>query len=154
MTEVILGSGIPFSLALIAWIVSLLRGAAPERLLTATLLMVAGFGVALHYLHASAGYATVWGNLIIDAAAFGVIGAVALRANRVYPIWVGALQIVKLTSDIWRVWLVRPALSAHFVVDEAAIYLQLAIMALGLASHIARRQHQQNIYPDWVPANS
>lgn len=152
MTEVILNSGIRLALALALYAAAMVRGSAPERILAGTLLATTVLGmIVVRLMDTQLSISACWADLVIDLLAFGVICTTAMRANRVYPVWLGAVQIVKLTSRIWCLALAKPALRAHLMMDAVAFYTQLTIMGLGFAYHVVRSRRLDGGYPDWSP---
>ena len=125
-------------------------GAAPERLLSGALLGLIGLDRACEYwLCDNLGYAAGGVYLAIDLLAFGVIVIVAIRANRLYPLWLGAAQIVRLISHLWRVSLTDPLPRAHELIEGAIFDIELAVMIVGLVCHIHRRRSLGLSYPAW-----
>ncbi len=126
-------------------------GATPERLLSGTLLGLASLDRACdHWLRDNLAYAASGGGyLAVDLLAFGVIIIVAIRANRLYPLWLGAAQIMRLISHLWRVSLTDPLPRAHELIEGAILDIELAVMIVGLACHIHRRRSLGPSYPAW-----
>jgi hypothetical protein len=147
MTDWILSANVPAVLAFALFAVALVRGEAPERILSAALLIVACFGMLCR---AVLGLEAGWAHAGMDALVFVAIASVALYANRLYPTWLGAAQIVKLVSHAWRLSLAKPAALALLIMDHAAFDLQLAVMAIGLAFQIARRKRLPRPYLAWT----
>jgi hypothetical protein len=144
MTRVLFNAEVPASIALLLFVVSLWRGAAPERFLSASLLMAACCKLSCR---AMLPLGAEWEHSGMDAIMFMAIAMVALHANRLYPVWIGAAQIVKLVSHALRLSFDKPPALAYLVIDQAAFDLQLLIMAIGLACHVERRRRS---YPAWV----
>lgn len=129
---------------------ALSRGAAPERILAATLAGMLGVD-QLH--HALLGGSILWreanlGHIVIDCAVFAVVMPVALRANRVYPLWIGAAQMIALLAHAYRLSLTEINRFAYDVMAVIPSYIQLSAMTLGLAFHMWRRK-KLGSYPSW-----
>lgn len=126
------------------------RGAAPERILAATLAGMLGVD-QLH--HALVGGSILWrnanmGHIVIDCAVFAVVVPVALQANRVYPLWIGAAQIIALLAHAYRLSLTEINRFAYDMMAVIPSYIQLAAMTLGLGFHMWRRR-KPGSYPSW-----
>ena len=131
------------------------RGDAPERILGATLAGMLGVD-QLH--HALVGGSILWrnanlGHIAIDCAVFAVVVPVALRANRVYPLWIGAAQLIALLAHIYRLSLTDINRFAYDVMAVIPSYIQLTAMTLGLGFHMSRRKRLGS-YPSWRSSSS
>ena len=134
---------------------ALFRGATPERVLSGALLGLVSLDRACDlWLRDSAGHGTGMGYLAVDLLAFGVIFFVAIRANRLYPLWLGAAQIVRLISHLWRVSLADPLPRAHALFESAIVDIELAVLFVGLACHVHRQRRLGTSYPAWSDRQS
>ena len=134
----------------VLFLLSMLRGAAPERLLSGT--MVAMFVLDRGY-HALAGGSVVWhrtnlGHVAIDIFVMAVVGRIAVRANRVYPLWIGAAQIIALSAHVYRFSVIEINRYAYDMMQITPSYIQLTALTLGLAFHMWR-QKKLGSYPSW-----
>ena len=135
---------------------SLKYGGAPERLLAASVL--AAMVLDRFYHLAASGGATVWsfsdysrvdvGHLVLDSALLLSMAAIALTANRVYPIWIAGLQIVTLLTHFGRASAAEIQPLAYAIMTYAPFYLQLILMVAGLVFH-TRRRKRRGEYRDW-----
>lgn len=131
------------------FLLALVCGAAPERIL-------AGMAVAallVHRLyHILLGTVLVHGadlgHLAVDIAWLAGIFAVALRANRVYPLWIGGMQIVAVMAHVYRLCLSEITSFACDLMSTMPSYFQLLALALGLTCHVLRRKRLGS-YPSW-----
>lgn len=129
---------------------ALARGDAPERILGTTLAAMLGVD-QIH--HAIVGGSILWrsaniGHIVIDCAVFAVVVPVALRANRVYPLWIGAAQMIALLAHAYRLSLTEINRFAYDMMAVIPSYIQLTAMTLGLAFHVWRRKRLGS-YPSW-----
>lgn len=117
-------------------------GAEPERICVATLFAVT-FGDPVYHIlvRQSPIYGSVdLGHFTFDVGVAAVFIAVALRANRVYPLWLAAFQLVSVLSHFARgVTDFFPKL-AYGLMSYGPYYVILLIMAGGLVSHVRRSQ--------------
>lgn len=125
-------------------------GASPERILMGTFM---GMLVLDQTYHALAHGSIFWhqlnlGHLILDCLLFAIFVPVALRANRVYPLWIGGAQIISLSAHVYRLSLTEINRFAYDVMSVMPSYIQLTALTLGLAFHMWRRKKLGN-YPSW-----
>lgn len=135
------------ALLLLAW----RRGAAPERILVGTLLSMLLFDRAYHIVtgHQPLLYARVdLGHFLIDAASLVIFVAVAICANRVYPLWIGASQIIAFSSHFYRLLVPRVEGPAYLVMTIMPSYVIMMALTVGLICHSRRRTKLGN-YPSW-----
>lgn len=142
MRDLTFGREVCSVIAAALFIAAQVRGAAPERILSGALVVVTV--MALVFAHLSQGV-----QLAIDLLLFSVIWIVAIRANRAYPIWLGAGAIVNVTSHLWHFDFDAPLLRAHLIMDYATFGLQLIIMAVGISCHVKRVIRLGATYPAW-----
>lgn len=130
-------------------------GAGPERICAAALFAMT-FGDPLYHLLVAQGptYGTVdLGHLAQDIAVATVFVGVALQANRVYPIWLAAFQLVSLLSHLAReVTDFFPKL-AYGLMSYGPYYATLLILAVGIAAHV-RRSRYLGRYRSWRSSSS
>ncbi len=84
----------------------------------------------------------------IDILALVVLVIVAVRANRVYPMWIAAFQVLATLSHFANVIGDHVSPIAYVILAVTPGYFQLLLLAGGLWSHIRRiRKHGE--YRDW-----
>lgn len=133
------------------FVVSLRRSAgAPERVLAAILLAIPASDRLYHLV---AGGSVLWrradiGHLVIDACALAAMFFVALHANRVYPLWIAAAQIIAILGHLYRMGLTEINRFAYDMMAIMPSYIQIVAMILGLAFHWSRRR-KRGSYPSW-----
>ena len=127
-----------YALLLFCWVYSLLKGGAPERI--GTTILVAG---SLLSLLAVSGPTTSFGSVEIgvflaDVATLVAFLILALFADRYWPLWIAALQVLGTTGHA--VKLADPDLMrrAYAVALVFWSYPMLAILALGTYRHQRR----------------
>lgn len=124
------------------------RGGVPERIVAIALLVAAWLSLGISALRFN--FATpLLPVLVLDAALFGLVIAVALRANRFWPLWAAALQLVALGTHGVRAYdaEILPVVYARGV-GEIAYPICLAL-TLG-TYHFRRRWRLQRRRPeDW-----
>lgn len=133
-------------LVLYAWY----RGSGPERSCTLTML---GMFVLDRIYHAIFGmsdtFATVhvW-HFALDFVAFATFVGIALFANRAYPMWLAALQLVSVLAHLVRGFVEPVSPIAYYVMGVVPSYMQIVVLALGLWAH-RRRFTRFGEYRDW-----
>jgi hypothetical protein len=137
------------SVAVLRW------GAAPERICVATLFAVT-FGDPVYHLLVKR--ATIYGSvdighLVMDVGVAVAFVAVALRANRVYPLWLAAFQLVSVLSHFAREEIASFPKLAYGMMSYGPFYIILAIMTGGLAFHARRTKHLGR-YRSWRSSSS
>lgn len=134
------------ALALAAW----RWGAGPERALAGLLVGMSIFDAANHALfEVSSSFMTVdAGHVLIDLAALAASLAVAINANRMYPLWFAAFQLIAVFAHIARGLADETAGLAYQIMFIGPSYCQIIIMALAIRSH-RRRVRQNGPYRSW-----
>lgn len=129
---------------------ALWRGAAPEKIISAAFV---GMWVIDRLYHLFVTSGSRFGqvdpvHLGIDAIATIVLLLVALKANRLYPLWLTALQLAATLSHLFRA--ASPSLQggAYSIFIVAPSYLQIPSFAIALLLHI-RRVQKHGPYPSW-----
>ncbi len=132
-------------------IVAALRwGAGPERVCVAALF---GMIITDRAYHAILGRGTIYGSvdighLVIDALVAAIFIGVALTANRVYPLWLAAFQLLSVVSHFAREMSGTVAKFAYALLNYAPYYFLLAILAGGIWRHALRRK-RYGPYRSW-----
>ena len=129
---------------------ALWRGGAPER--AAAIFFAVGFlaTYALPFDKASSFHRVERGNLLVDLAMLVALLAISLRANRFWPMWVAAVQL--LAVAIHGVKAYDPTLVAwlYNVASGKISYPMVAMLAIGVARH-RERITAYGSDPDWSP---
>jgi hypothetical protein len=125
-------------------------GAAPERICAAVFLANV---IVDRLYHMAVGRGTIYmsvdlGHLAIGVSTIIVLVGVALRANRVYPLWLSAFQGLVIISHFTREASAKISVLAYALLTYGPSIFQIAILALGIALH-ARRVKRYGKYPSW-----
>lgn len=126
------------------------RAGAPERILAGVLLAMAPIDQLYHLLSP---HPLLWrhanmGHLAIDGVVLACTVAVALYANRIYPLWIGGAQIIACSAHLYRMALTEINTFAYDVMVVMPSYIQLVALTLGIWCHMSRRRRLGN-YPSW-----
>ncbi len=124
-------------------------GAAPERICVAALVTVTLVDPVYHLLVRYPVFGTVdVGHLVMDLGVALAFIAVALRSNRVYPLWLAAFQLVSVLSHFAREVTDFFPMLAYGLMSYGPYYIILLIMVAGIAAH-ARRSRFVGRYRSW-----
>jgi hypothetical protein len=137
-------------MAVVAW----RRGAGPERACAAVPLGMYLGDMAYHAIFGAAHFAQIdLGHLAIDALAEAAYMAIALQANRIYPIWLAGSQLIALVSHFSRGLSPAIGMRAYAILIMGPIYLQIGIQLWGLIAHL-RRVKRTGSYRSWRSSSS
>jgi MFS superfamily sulfate permease-like transporter len=116
---------------------ALLRGGSPERIIAALFLIanaatfVAGTGTTQPGV-------TRWGVFAVDVVMLISLGAVALRANRIWPLWITSMQLVTVLAHLST--MVRPATSPEAYRWSITVTSLAMLGALGLQTYMRMKR--------------
>jgi len=129
---------------------SLRWGAAPERLCAAVIVGMQGADAALHAIAGrGAFYHSVdVGHLAIDLLAALAFLHIAVNANRIYPLWLAAFQLISVLAHFARQASDTVAGLAYAYLGYGPFYLEIVVVLGGIALH-ARRVRRTGIYRSW-----
>lgn len=144
------GDWIVLGLYLFLFLFSLPKGAAPERICAGILLLTP---LLDQFQHQMVGGAVVYrdvdlGHMLIDVLVFCSLLTVALHANRIYPLWLGAAQIIAVIAHLYRMAFSDIGRFAYEEMQIIPAYIQVAAISLGLWFHV-RRIARIGSYPSW-----
>ena len=78
---------------------------------------------------------------VLDSVLAAALVALALTANRIYPLWLAAIQLVAVTTH-FSAALAQTAPLAYSIMAIAPSYLEILVLGLGIAVHRSRtRRH-------------
>lgn len=89
-----------------------------------------------------------WIYVLLDAIAAVAFIAIALKANRAYPLWVAGFQLVSMSAHLVRRLVDTVSPLAYAVLAIGPSYGQLLLLLGGLIFHILRRR-RHGPYRDW-----
>lgn len=93
------------------------------------------------------------GHFVIDLGTFIALVPLAMRANRIYPIWLLAAQIISLLMHFQRELIPGIAPTAYFVLTHGPSWVQVVALTIGMVSH-RRRTARFNSYRSWRKSSS
>ena len=132
-------------------LVALRKGDEPEQL-TALVMTTGLFADRLnHWLLGTPSFFMINpGHLVIDGWELIVLMWVALYANRGWPLWVGALQMIVVAGHLSKLFDIAEIRRGYWVMIAVPGYFQVLVLWIGLASHI-RRVERIGRYAAWRP---
>lgn len=145
---------LPVALVLLAGLLVAWRGGPPEKagaLVIAALLFT---DIAYHWRFGPSGFIEVDPfHLVLDAAELAAIWAIALQANRIWPLWAAASQLICVSGHVAA--LIEPGgmSRAYWAMSQVPFFIQIAALLLGTAFH-ARRTRRIGRYRSWRAARS
>lgn len=137
-----------YALALATCWFAVRHGGVPERIVAIAFLLAASGSSALAFT-ARPAFRSVDGALLsVDLALLAGLIAVALFANRFWPIWISALHLLAIAVHGVRAY--DPALVPwmYAAAISKIAYPMLALLVIGTERH-RRRRSSHGIDPDW-----
>lgn len=135
-----------------AVVVAIRLGGTPEKLAAAIIAAWILSDWVYHLLFGPSGFKEVDPvHLVLDSAELLAISALALSANRLWPLWAAAAQLICVSGHL--VALVEPGgmTLAYWALTQIPQYIQLFALLLGAVAH-ARRERRVGPYRSWRAA--
>lgn len=128
--------------------VAVARGGPPERLAAAIIVCWIIADVFYHLLFGPSGFDRVDPvHLILDGGELVAIMWLALRANRMWPLWAAAAQLICVSGHM--ALFMEPGMRrAYWALTQLPQYIQLTALFLGAMAH-ARRFDRIGPYRSW-----
>ncbi len=152
-------------LALSVCLAAFIWGRGPERAIAATWLILFELVARVYSSFFDAGTRVTQIDPLIatqDVLAGIILVAVAVNANRNYPLWIAAMQVLAITAHVARALTEAITPIAYMTMAVAPGWIQLFILAGGIFCH-SRREKKFGRYREWrvpvrfgglLPANS
>lgn len=143
--EVVLAVTLVFAAAFVA----VARGGPPERLAAAIIVCWIIADVSYHVAFGPSGFDQVDPvHLVLDGGELVAILWLALRANRMWPLWAAGAQLICVSGHIAVLVSPEGMRRAYWAMTQLPPYIQLTALVLGAAAH-ARRQQRIGPYRSW-----
>ncbi len=128
--------------------VAVARGGPPERLAAAIIVSWIVADVSYHLVFGPSGFARVDPvHLVLDGGELVAILWLALRANRMWPMWAAAAQLICVSGHI--ALFIEPGMRrAYWAMTQLPPYIQAAALLFGVWAH-ARRFERLGPYRSW-----
>ena len=124
------------------------RGGPPERLAAGFITALFVTDIGYHLLFGPSGFDRVDPvHLVLDGAELIAIMWLALTANRMWPLWAAAAQLICVSGHL--ALFVEPGMRrAYWAMTQLPQYIQLTALVLGAVAH-ARRYERIGPYRSW-----
>lgn len=128
------------------------RGGPPERFAAVFLAGPVLADAVYHLLFGPSGFDRVdpW-HVFLDLTILGFVMWLALRANRVWPLFVAAAQLLSVTGHIAVIVQPDGMRRAYWAMTQLPQYIQLTALLAGAAAH-AKRERLLGPYRSWRAA--
>lgn len=141
-----------FALFVIAGFLAWNRGGAPERVAAGIIVAWIASDAAYHLLFGPSGFDRLDPvHLVLDGAQLVAIVWVALRANRIWPLFAAAAQMMCVSGHLAVSLEPEGARRAYWAMTQLPQYIQLAALLAGAVAH-ARRERLLGPYRSWRAA--
>jgi hypothetical protein len=140
---------LPIVLLLTAGLFASRRGGPPEKLGALIIAALLFTDIAYHWRFGPSGFIEVDPfHLVLDGAELVAIWAIALHANRIWPLWAAAAQLICVAGHVAA--LIEPGgmSRAYWTMTQIPFFIQIAALLLGTAFH-ARRTQRIGCYRNW-----
>lgn len=125
------------------------KGEEPERLVAAVLLSTFALDAVNHAMFGDpAFFAVNPGHVVIDGWAFLTLLWVALRANRGWPLWISASQVIVVLGHLAKIVDLSLVRYGYWVMTQVPATLQVIVLAIGTFAHM-RREARIGRYHSW-----
>lgn len=134
-------------LAAVAFL-AMARGGPPERLAAVIIVCWIMADLAYHFAFGPSGFRHVDPvHLFLDGGELVAIVWLALRANRMWPLWAAAAQLICVSGHL--ALFVAPGMTqAYWAMTQLPQYVQLTALLLGALAH-TRRYARIGPYRSW-----
>ena len=128
------------------------KGDEPERLVAIILLGMCGFDIANHLIFGDPTWFEVNpGHFVIDVWSLLTMTWVALRANRGWPLWLCATQLIVVMAHFAKLLEIDEARRSYWIMTQVPPLLELVGLMIGTWTHMLRQQRIGH-YSPWRPA--
>ena len=140
---------IPIILIMIAVLVAYRQGGPPERLAATIIVAWMISDVSYHLLFGPSGFDTVDPvHLVLDGAELVAIVWLALRANRMWPLWAAAAQLICVSGHLAVTLEPDGVRRAYWAMTQLPPFIQLIALVFGAVFH-TRRLQRIGPYRSW-----
>jgi hypothetical protein len=130
-------------------VVAYLRGGPPERTAATIIVCWVVSDVSYSVIFGPPSFDTVDpARVVLDGGELVAITWLALRANRMWPLWAAAAQLICVSGHIAAFVEVGGMRRAYWALTQLPPYIQLIALVLGAAAH-ARRFDRIGPYRSW-----
>ncbi len=128
------------------------KGDEPERLVAIIIVAMFGFDIANHLFFGDPTWFEVNpGHFVIDVWALLTMTWVALKANRGWPLWVSATQLIVVMAHFAKLLEIDEARRSYWIMTQLPQWVQILGLLAGTWAHV-QRQQRIGRYAAWRPA--
>lgn len=125
------------------------RGGPPERIAAAIIVVWVVADVLYHLLFGPSGFKEVDPvHVVLDGGELVAIVWVALHANRMWPLWAAAAQLICVCGHLVAYLNEGGMRRAYWALTQLPPYIQLLALLLGAFAHV-RRKRRLGAYRSW-----
>lgn len=125
------------------------RGGPPEKYAAAIIVSWIAADALYHMLMGPSGFDEVDPvHVVLDGAELVAIVWLALRANRLWPLWAAAAQLICVSGHLAAFIEPGGMRRAYWAMTQLPQYIQLTALIIGALAH-ARRQRHLGPYRSW-----
>lgn len=134
---------------LLVLFLALRRGGEPERYVSITLVIALVISVTNRSVFGSPTFQGFQPILFtLECSVLVSFVTIALLANRVWPLWVAALQLLVVTAHVAKLLGIGGLAGVYWAMTTVPSYLQIIALLLGIRAHLERLRLVGD-YPDW-----
>ena len=128
---------------------ALWRGGPPERFAAKVIIVWMMVDLSYHLIFGLSGFVEVDpAHLLIDGLELAALIFLALHANRVWPVWAAAAQLMTFSAHVVALIDEGGMRRAYWAMMQLPLYIQLLALACGAAFHY-RRFRRIGPYRSW-----
>lgn len=127
---------------------ALWRGGKPERAVAIILILMLSIDAFVHAITPATYAKTDPGHFVIDALGWVAFLFIALRARRMWPLWVSSLQTISLIAHITKLLNYSIPPLVYAIMQVSSSYPLLIILMIGTYAHQTRLR-QTGSDPPW-----
>lgn len=125
------------------------KGGDPEKLVAAVLASTAVLDLGNHAVFGKTAFFSVNpGHVVIDTWAMITLMWVGLRANRGWPLWVSAAQIIVVLGHLAKIVDLSLVRYGYFAMTQMPLNIQAIALLIGTVAHL-RREELIGRYHGW-----
>jgi uncharacterized membrane protein len=135
--------------AITVFLVTMWRGGEPERVGAAILFASVAVDEVYHLATGPRNFDRLDPfEMVLDAASLTGFAWLSTRANRLWPIFAAALQLVAVLGHLAALLSNRGMQRAYWAMTEVPVLLSVLALACGVFTHWLR-ERRLGVYPDW-----
>jgi len=128
------------------------KGDEPERLVAIIFVAMIAFDFVNHLIFGDPTWFEVNpGHFVIDSWALLTLTWVALKANRGWPLWISALQLIAVMAHFAKLLEIDEARRSYWLMTQLPYIIEICTLLIGTFAHVLRLRRIGH-YAAWRPA--